>query len=67
VGTRVEGWQFTFPAAPAGAILETVLATKLELKLNHETLLRQHDAPAHTDADISVRFAKADVLHVGDT
>jgi len=67
VATRVEGWQFTFPAVPAGAIPQTVFSDTQVLHLNHETLLLQHYEPAHTDSDISVRFADADVLHVGDT
>src|SRR5215467_15873188 len=65
--TRVEGWQFTFPAAPADAIPETVFATEYRLRMGDSTLLLRHYDPAHTDSDISVRFTEADILHVGDT
>jgi glyoxylase-like metal-dependent hydrolase (beta-lactamase superfamily II) len=65
--TRVEGWQFTFPAAPADAIPETAFATEYTLQVDESTLLLRHYDPAHTDSDISVRFVEADVLHVGDT
>jgi len=36
------------------------------LRANGEELALQHVAPAHTDTDIMVRFAKANVLHLGD-
>jgi glyoxylase-like metal-dependent hydrolase (beta-lactamase superfamily II) len=37
------------------------------LKLNGATLALKHYDPAHTDSDISVTFAEADIVHVGDT
>jgi len=67
VDTRVDGWKHTFPAAPAGAIPSTVFADDYSLHANGTTLVLKHYAPAHTDSDISVYFAEADVLHVGDT
>src|ERR1700761_2814340 len=66
--TRVGGnWQYTFPPAPAGAIPSTVFTDGHELHFNKTTLMLKHYAPAHTDFDISVYFAEADVLHAGDT
>jgi glyoxylase-like metal-dependent hydrolase (beta-lactamase superfamily II) len=65
--TRVEGWKHTFPAAPAGAIPSTVFRDDYTLHANGTTLVLKHYAPAHTDSDISVYFAEADILHVGDT
>jgi glyoxylase-like metal-dependent hydrolase (beta-lactamase superfamily II) len=65
--TRVEDWQFTFPAAPADAIPETVFARDYHLSLDETTILLRHYEPAHTDSDISVTFGEADVVHVGDT
>ena len=66
--TRVEGnWQYTFPPAPAGAIPSTVFVDEHALHFNDTTLMLKHYAPAHTDSDISVYFAEADVLHTGDT
>jgi len=67
VATRVEGWKYTFPAAPAGAIPSTVFSDDYSLHANDTTLVLKHYAPAHTDSDISVYFAEADILHVGDT
>jgi glyoxylase-like metal-dependent hydrolase (beta-lactamase superfamily II) len=67
VDTRVEGWKHTFPAAPAGAIPSTVFKDDYTLRANDTTLVLKHYAPAHTDSDISVYFAEADILHVGDT
>jgi glyoxylase-like metal-dependent hydrolase (beta-lactamase superfamily II) len=67
VDTRVEGWKYTFPAAPAGAIPSTVFRDNHTLHFNNTTLVLKHYAPAHTDSDISVYLAEADILHVGDT
>jgi len=67
VATRVEGWKTTFPAAPGGALPTTVFMTSCAMHVNDESIALQRYEPAHTDADISVRFEAADVLHVGDT
>jgi glyoxylase-like metal-dependent hydrolase (beta-lactamase superfamily II) len=65
--TRVEGWKHTFPAASAGAIPSTVFKEDYTLHANGTTLFLKHYSPAHTDSDISVHFAEADVFHTGDT
>ena len=66
--TRVEGnWQYTFPAAPAGAIPSTVFKDEHTLGFNNTTLSLNYYSPAHTDSDISVYFPEADILHTGDT
>jgi glyoxylase-like metal-dependent hydrolase (beta-lactamase superfamily II) len=57
----------TFPAAPAGALPKLTFGEEHQVKLNGLTLQMKHYAPAHTDTDISVWFAEADVLHTGDT
>jgi glyoxylase-like metal-dependent hydrolase (beta-lactamase superfamily II) len=67
VATRVEGWDYTFPAAPAGALPEKVFATDSEMHRNDTRILLKYYPPAHTDSDISVYFTDADVVHVGDT
>jgi glyoxylase-like metal-dependent hydrolase (beta-lactamase superfamily II) len=64
---RVEGWRFTFPAAPKGALPTVLFKQKLNLDLNGQTIVLDYYEPAHTDSDISVYFAEADVMHVGDT
>jgi glyoxylase-like metal-dependent hydrolase (beta-lactamase superfamily II) len=65
--TRVEGWKHTFPAAPTAAIPSTVFKEDYTLHANGTTLFLKHYSPAHTDSDISVHFAEADVFHTGDT
>jgi glyoxylase-like metal-dependent hydrolase (beta-lactamase superfamily II) len=65
--TRVEGWSYTFPPSPAGAIPNEVFKDQCTVRLNGTTVTLQHYAPAHTDSDISVHFTEADVVHLGDT
>jgi glyoxylase-like metal-dependent hydrolase (beta-lactamase superfamily II) len=65
--TRVEDWNFTFPASPTGAIPTDVFNTDKTLHRNGATISLKCYDPAHTDSDISVYFAEADVLHTGDT
>ena len=65
--TWVEGWHYTFPAMPAGALPSTVFGEDYTLHANNSTLLMKHYLPAHTDSDIDVHFLEADILHVGDT
>ena len=67
VATRVEGWSYTFPPAPAGALPAKVFTTDSEMRWNDTRILMKYYGPAHTDSDISVHFADADVLHAGDT
>ena len=65
--TYVEGWKHTFPAAPAGAIPSSVFKDDHTLHANNTTLILHHYLPAHTDSDIYVHFAEADIFHTGDT
>ena len=67
VDTRVEGWNFTFPASPAGALPTKTFTEEHKLSLNGTTLALKKYPPAHTDSDISVEFTDADILHVADT
>jgi len=67
VATRVDGWNYTFPAVPSGAIPAKVFKTSSEMRWNDTRLLLQYYGPAHPDSDISVNFSDADVLHVGET
>jgi glyoxylase-like metal-dependent hydrolase (beta-lactamase superfamily II) len=64
---RVEDWNFNFPASPQGAIPTDVFTGNRTLKINGSTLVLKHYEPAHTDGDISVNFAEANILHTGDT
>jgi glyoxylase-like metal-dependent hydrolase (beta-lactamase superfamily II) len=67
VSTRVEGWNYTFPAVSAAAIPAEVFAADYRLHLNDTDIILKYYRPAHTDSDISVNFTEADVIHVGDT
>ena len=67
VATRVEGWDWTFPAAPSGAIPSTVFQTNHSVHLNKTRLHLEYYEPAHTDSDVFVHFMDADVIHLGDT
>ena len=65
--TRVEGWNWTFPPAPAGAIPVVVFDDEHRLRHNDTNITLKYYGPAHTDSDVSVVFEEADVVHVGDT
>jgi glyoxylase-like metal-dependent hydrolase (beta-lactamase superfamily II) len=65
--TRVEGWNYTFPPSPAGAIPTEVFQDERIVQLNGTTIALKYYAPAHTDSDISVHFIDADIFHVADT
>jgi glyoxylase-like metal-dependent hydrolase (beta-lactamase superfamily II) len=64
---RVDDWNFNFPPSPPAAIPAEVFSSEKTLSLNKSTLRLKYYEPAHTDGDISVTFAEADVLHVADT
>ena len=63
----VEDWQYTFPPSPAGALPEVIFKQSHHVVFEGTGIHLNYYAPAHTDCDISVFFADADVLHVGDT
>ena len=65
--TRVDAWDFTFPPSPAGAIPAETIDQDKTLHLNGATIALNYYGPSHTDGDLSVYFAEADVLHCGDT
>jgi glyoxylase-like metal-dependent hydrolase (beta-lactamase superfamily II) len=64
---RVEDWDYNFLPSPHGAIPSEVFANDHKLKLNGANIELKYYGPAHTDGDISVTFAEANVLHAGDT
>ncbi len=64
---RVEDWDYNFLPSPAGALPAEVFAREHELKLNGASISLKHYGPAHTDSDVSVSFAEANILHAGDT
>ena len=64
---RVEDWDYNFLPLPAGGIPAEAFAKEHKMKLNGQSLHLKYYGPAHTDSDISVTFAEANVVHVGDT
>lgn len=73
VRTRMSTDQFIaainqrFAASPPGALPVVTFADGVTLHLNGDTLHVLHVPNAHTDGDSLVHWAKADVLHMGDT
>jgi glyoxylase-like metal-dependent hydrolase (beta-lactamase superfamily II) len=63
---RVEDWDFNFPAAPSTAIPTETFSGEKTVLFNKSTLHLKHHPRAHTDGDIAVTFAEANVLHTGD-
>ncbi|WP_376100830.1 MBL fold metallo-hydrolase (plasmid) [Roseomonas sp. CCTCC AB2023176] len=64
---RVEDWDYTFPAAPPGALPSGSLADGETLRHSGATVAFRYYGPAHTDCDLSATFVEANVLHAGDT
>jgi glyoxylase-like metal-dependent hydrolase (beta-lactamase superfamily II) len=64
---RVEDWDYNFLPHPAGGVPSDVFATEHHLKLNGSSINLKYYGSAHTDGDISVTFAEANVVHVADT
>ena len=56
-----------FPPAPLGALPTKTFIKDDNMKINGKEIILSHYDPAHTDTDISVLFADADILHTGDT
>lgn len=64
---RVEDWQHTFEPVPTAARPTVLVEKRRSMDFGGEKVLTQHYGPAHTDGDLSVSFARADVLATGDT
>jgi glyoxylase-like metal-dependent hydrolase (beta-lactamase superfamily II) len=64
---RVEEWDYNFLPLASDALPGEVFADSRELTLNGASIALKHYGPAHTDSDISVTFAEADIVHVADT
>ncbi len=64
---RVEDWDYNFVSPPANGLPSEVFASERALRLNGQSINLRHYSPAHTDSDVSVTFAEADVVHVADT
>jgi glyoxylase-like metal-dependent hydrolase (beta-lactamase superfamily II) len=64
---RVEDWSYTFPAPPPNALPTDVFSAERSMRINGASLGLKYYGPAHTDSDISVTFAEADIIHAADT
>ncbi len=64
---RVADWDYNFVSPPPNGLPSEVFASERSLNLNGQSISLRHYSPAHTDSDISVRFAEADIVHVADT
>lgn len=64
---RVVEWEHTFTPISAKALPNIQIVGDRNLKINGEDVFIRHYKSGHTDGDISVYFAKADILSVGDT
>jgi glyoxylase-like metal-dependent hydrolase (beta-lactamase superfamily II) len=63
----VDDWDYRFPSPPLAAVPTEVFSTEKSISINRSTLNLKYYGSAHTDSDISVTFAEADILHCGDT
>jgi cyclase len=55
-----------FDPAPAGALPTQLFKDTHTLHVNGEDIHLEHAVPAHTDTDIFIHYARANVLHMGD-
>jgi glyoxylase-like metal-dependent hydrolase (beta-lactamase superfamily II) len=55
------------PPSPAVALPVVTFGDKMSLHLNGETVTIGKLPPSHTDGDSYIHFAKADVIHTGDS
>jgi glyoxylase-like metal-dependent hydrolase (beta-lactamase superfamily II) len=65
--TRVEDWDYDFPASLIGARPTVLVTAAKTLSFDGQTINIGYYGPAHTDGDLSVYFVQADVLLTGDT
>jgi glyoxylase-like metal-dependent hydrolase (beta-lactamase superfamily II) len=64
---RVEDWDYNFLPLATQAVPTEVFTKDHHLKANGASIALKYHCPAHTDGDISVMFAEANILHAGDT
>jgi len=64
---RIVEWDHTFMPIPRADLPNEILTGDKTMQFAGETVRIRHYRPGHTDGDLSVYFAKADVLATGDT
>ena len=65
-GQFMARFNIKIPPAPGVALPVVTFPDQVEFHLNGETLTAFHVATAHTDGDVMVKFAAANVIHAGD-
>lgn len=64
--TRVDDWDFTFPALPPRAVPTEVLTANKTYHFDGQTVEVRLLDPSHTDTDLYVVFKEANVASLGD-
>ena len=64
--TRVDDWDFTFPALPARAVPTEILTANKTYHFDGQTIEVRLLDPSHTDTDLYVVFKEANVASLGD-
>jgi glyoxylase-like metal-dependent hydrolase (beta-lactamase superfamily II) len=64
---RVVEWEHTFTPIPKAELPNRIITGDKTMHFDGEALRIKHYGPGHTDGDMSVYFARADVLQTGDT
>ena len=67
IDTRVDDWEWTFPASPPEARPTILIGDHKTLKFHGKTIELKYYGPCHTDSDIWAYVAESDVLITGDT
>lgn len=62
----VKALGMVFPASPPEALPTVTFRATHQLDANGDQITLGYIPPAHTDTDIYIRFAKGNVLHLGD-
>jgi cyclase len=63
---EVTAINMVIPASPPEALPTVTFKDRHQLDVNGEQITLGYVPPAHTDTDIYIRFAKGNVLHLGD-
>ena len=66
-GQFIEFLKRTEPPAAVAALPVVTFTDSVTFHLNDEEITAFHVSPAHTDGDVIVYFANANVVHMGDT
>jgi glyoxylase-like metal-dependent hydrolase (beta-lactamase superfamily II) len=67
VDTRVDDWEWTFPASPVDARPTVLMRTAKKMRFHGSTIELSYYGPSHTDSDIWAYFVEQNVLATGDT